>query len=65
MNNTTFAKLDSVLAAIREWQRGAIAWGEALRRADLTNEGNAVLTERVNRTTSENDLALIVAGLKL
>jgi hypothetical protein len=31
-------KADALVAVLREWQRGAIGWDEALRRADLTDD---------------------------
>lgn len=37
------AKVDSGVAAVREWQRGAMTWAECLRRVDVTGKGEKAL----------------------
>ena len=50
--NTIRAHADSVFLLIREWQRGAMTWGECLRRCDVTALGADKL-ERITSTTSD------------
>ena len=39
------AHIDSVVAAIREWQRGNWDWHIAMQHADVTTEGRKILAK--------------------
>lgn len=56
------ARLNSILAVLREWQRGAIAWSAVQHRADLTDAEMVPLAD-IYRTIGKADLARIVAGI--
>lgn len=57
MTTTTFsAHVSSVIAAVAEWQRGAINWTECLRCCDVSATGQREL-ETLSRTSSTQVIA--------
>jgi hypothetical protein len=58
-SNTFAAKVEHGVTVIREWQRGAIGWPEAVRMVDVTRKGEAAL-EPITRTSSVDSVRAAV-----
>lgn len=57
------AKIDSVLAAHVEWQRGAITEREYLRRADILDAEHATIEQWLSPYASRETVLLRIANV--
>jgi hypothetical protein len=60
-SNTFAAKVEHGVTVVREWQRGAIGWPEAVRMVDVTRKGEAVLRP-ITRTSNEDSVRAAVTA---